>query len=70
MSKGYTFALEPLRLRTETLSVICKHCGNVWQEEIEHYGVIAGWARSYDRCDKCYTPAEPSPTPTTSQETK
>lgn len=59
MTKGYTLPHEPLRLRTEMLSVRCRHCNSIWQEEIEHYGMLAGWARTYDRCSNCYTPEEP-----------
>jgi hypothetical protein len=40
---------------TEELAVRCHRCGNVWNEQVTHYGVLAGYARTYDYCDKCIT---------------
>lgn len=58
VTRGYNFIKEPLKLQKEICSVYCRNCNNIWQEEIEHYGVIVGWARTYDRCSKCYNPNE------------
>ena len=52
--KGFTFPFKCME-KTEIMSVRCRRCGNVWQEEVTHYGAIAGYARNYDCCEKCIT---------------
>lgn len=44
--------------KTEPLSVVCDRCRNTWLEDVTHYGILAGYARHYDYCDKCITPEE------------
>lgn len=38
---------------TEEMTVICRRCGNTWKEEVTHCGVISGFPRVYDYCDRC-----------------
>lgn len=45
---------EPIQEFTETLTVICKACDCTWQEEVKHFGAIAGYAREYDKCSRCW----------------
>lgn len=56
--KGFTFPYQPLKEQKEVLSVQCRRCRNVWQEEVTHYGIFAGYARYYDCCEKCLTEDE------------
>jgi hypothetical protein len=57
-NKGYNNAFSQLKLRKEELTVHCSRCDNTWLEEVEHYGIFAGYARNYDYCSKCMTPEE------------
>lgn len=53
--KGFNLPFKPLQEVTEELAVRCKRCGNIWKEEITHWGIYAGYARDYDCCEKCIT---------------
>jgi hypothetical protein len=44
--------------RKEVLTVRCRGCGNTWKEEVEFRGTVAGYARTYDRCDLCIRTGE------------
>jgi hypothetical protein len=61
-NKGYTRSFRPLKLRKERLTVHCKRCNNTWEEDVEHYGIFAGYARDYDYCSKCITPEDQAET--------
>lgn len=47
-----------LEKQTDDLAVQCRRCGNVWTEPVTHYGILAGYARYYDCCEKCITDEE------------
>jgi len=49
---------QQLKETTELCSVYCNRCRNIWQEEVTHFGFFAGYARTYDCCEKCITKEE------------
>lgn len=65
--RGFTRPPHIFKQTTEVLGVQCRRCLAVWSEEVTHYGVFAGYARSYDYCSKCITPEENA---TTQQDSK
>ncbi len=59
--KGYLFKQNWYGMAEPKLgmeSVQCRRCRNVWKEEMVIPLAVAGYARYYDYCDKCITPAE------------